>query len=166
MNIFLSLLKNILIYISIFILKLSNRYSIHLPSRSTNLKKKSSLEENKTLELKHSALHRIPLLHTILTDTPEVERGRRIPVPPDKYLSPGSPLFSSLPRFTSLNSIHSAPSRSRKSSRGRANFPTTLFHPRHEIYNAVRRAFAFTPPRPEGKTEKGEGAPRSAGPLK
>ena len=41
-----------------------------------------------------------------------------------------------------------------------------LFHPRHEIYNAVRRAFAFTPPRPEGKTEKGEGAPRSAGPLK
>lgn len=89
-------------------------------------KKKSSLEKNKTLELKHSALHRIPLLHTILTDTPEVERGRRIPVPPDKYLSPGSPLFSSLPRFTSLNSIHSAPSRSRKSSRGRANFPTTL----------------------------------------
>lgn len=89
-------------------------------------KKKSSLEKNKTLELKHSALHRIPLLHTILTDTPEVERGRRISVPPDKYLSPGSPLFSSLPRFTSLNSIHSAPSRSRKSSRGRANFPTTL----------------------------------------
>lgn len=115
---------------STFILKLSNRYSIHLPSRSTrNLKKKSSLEENKTLELKHSALHRIPLLHTILTDTPEVERGRRISVPPDKYLSPGSPLFSSLPRFTSLNSIHSAPSRSRKSSRGRANFPTTLSRP-------------------------------------
>lgn len=114
---------------STFILKLSNRYSIHLPSRSTrNLKKKSSLEENKTLELKHSALYCISLclLHTILTDTPEVERGRRISVPPDKYLSPGSPLFSSLPRFTSLNSIHSAPSRSRKSSRGRANFPTTL----------------------------------------
>lgn len=155
---------------STFILKLSNRYSIHLPSRSTrNLKKKSSLEENKTLELKHSALHRIPLLHTILTDTPEVERGRRISVPPDKYLSPGSPLFSSLPRFTSLNSIHSAPSRSRKSSRGRANFPTTLSRPvPPSARDLQRRTSSFrlysTPAR--GKTEKGEGAPRSAGPLK
>lgn len=32
-----------------------------------------------------------------------------------------------------------------------------LFHPRHEIYNAVRRAFAFTPPRPEVKQRRGRG---------
>lgn len=158
----------------IFYLYIKIIQSIFDPSSVTihEFKKKNRpSKRTKPSKLKHSALYCISLclLHTILTDTPEVERGRRISVPPDKYLSPGSPLFSSLPRFTSLNSIHSAPSRSRKSSRGRANFPTTLSRAvPPSARDLQRRTSSFrlysTPAR--GKTEKGEGAPRSAGPLK
>lgn len=100
------------------------------------------------------------LLHTIATSisTDTTRKRGRVPVPPDKYLSPGSPSpFHESEQHPFRRLVRAKAPEAALISR---RLCPELFHPRHEIYNAVRRAFAFT--RPEGKTEKGRRGHRGA----